>query len=64
MAMYILKGLCVVGLVLNVFLVVRQCKANLQTEEGQAQWAAGKKKMVNTGIVGLIANFFDTLGIG
>lgn len=64
MAMYILKGLCVVGLVLNVFLVVRQCKANLQTEEGQAQWAAGKKKMVYNGIVGLIANFFDTLGIG
>lgn len=64
MAMYILKGLCVVGLVLNVFLVVRQCKANLQTEEGQAQWAAGKKKMVYNAIVGLIANFFDTLGIG
>lgn len=64
MAMYILKGLCVVGLVLNVFLVVKQCKANLQTEEGQAQWAAGKKKMVYNAIVGLVANFFDTLGIG
>lgn len=64
MAMYVLKGLCVVGLILNVVLVVSQCKKNLQTEEGQAAWAFGKKHVVYNTIVGILANFFDTLGIG
>ncbi|MBQ0004368.1 MAG: permease [Clostridiales bacterium] len=62
--MYVLKGLCVVGLILNVVLVVSQCKKNLQTEEGQAAWAFGKKHVVYNTIVGILANFFDTLGIG
>lgn len=64
MAMYVLKGLCIVGLILNVVLVVSQVKKNLQTEEGQAAWAKGKKKVVYNTIVGVLANFFDTLGIG
>lgn len=64
MAMYILKGLCVVGMILNVVLVVSKCKQNLQTEEGKENWAKGKKKVVYNSFVGFVANFLDTLGIG
>lgn len=59
-----LKGLCVVGMILNVVLVLTQNKKNLQTEEGKANWEFGKKHWVYNSIVGFIANFFDTLGIG
>lgn len=62
--LFALKGLCVVGLVVNVLLVVLQCKKNLATEEGQKNWAFGKKHFIVNAIVGLLANFFDTLGIG
>lgn len=64
MAMMVMKALAVVGMVLNVVLVVAQCKKNLATEEGKAAWAEGKKHLVYNAIVGVLANFFDTLGIG
>lgn len=64
MAMYILKGLCVIGMILNVVLVVGKCKQNLQTEEGKANWEQGKKKVVYNSFVGVLCNFLDTLGIG
>ena len=62
--MVIMKALCVVGIILNIVLVFSQVKKNLQTEEGQAAWAFGKKHVVYNSIVGFLANFFDTLGIG
>lgn len=62
--MVIMKALCVVGIILNMVLVFSQVKKNLQTEEGQAAWAYGKKHVVYNSIVGFVANFFDTLGIG
>ena len=46
MAMMVMKALAVIGMVLNVVLVVAQCKKNLATEEGQAAWAEGKKHLV------------------
>lgn len=64
MAMMVMKALAVIGMVLNVVLVVAQCKKNLATEEGKAAWAEGKKHLVYNAIVGVLANFFDTLGIG
>jgi len=64
MAMYVLKALAIIGMVLNVILVVTQCKKNLATEEGKENWEFGKKHVVYNAIVGLVANFFDTLGIG
>ncbi len=62
--MYLLKGLCVVGMILNVVLVFAQNKKNLQTEEGKANWEFGKKHWIYNAIVAVIANFLDTLGIG
>lgn len=62
--MYVLKGLCVVGMILNVVLVFAQNKKNLQTEEGKANWEFGKKHWIYNAIVAVIANFLDTLGIG
>lgn len=64
MAMYVLKGLAAFGMLLNVVLVVAQCKKNLATEEGKANWEAGKKHLVFNAIVGVVCNFLDTLGIG
>lgn len=60
----ILQALCVIGVLLNAFLLWRSISANLKTEEGKALWATQKKKAVYNAIVGFFANFFDTLGIG
>ena len=72
MSMYIMKGLCVIGIVLNVFLMWRKNKelrANPEKDPavgltGEEQWQRGKKYVVATAIVGFVANFLDTLGIG
>lgn len=69
--MYIMKGLCVVGIILNIVLMLKKNKemrANpakdevigLTGEEMQQQ----KGHRIATAIVGFLANFFDTLGIG
>ncbi len=60
----IMKGLCVVGLILNIALVASKVKKNRATEEGEAQWQAQKKFFAWNAMVGFVANFFDTLGIG
>lgn len=72
MAMYIMKGLCVIGIILNVVLMYRKNKElRAKTEKdpviglnGEEQWQFGKKHAVVTAIVGFVANFLDTLGIG
>lgn len=61
--MYILKGLCIVGMILSVVLVLSQNKKNLQTEEGKVNWEFGKKHWVYNAIVGFAASFLNTLGI-
>lgn len=72
MAMYIMKGLCVIGIILNVFLMLRKNKelrANPEKDpiiglNGEEQWQEQKKHVVATAITGFVANFLDTLGIG
>lgn len=72
MAMYIMKGLCVIGIILNVFLMWRKDKelrANPEKDPvigltGEEQWQEQKKHMIPTAITGFVANFLDTLGIG
>lgn len=72
MAMYIMKGLCVIGIILNVFLMLRKNKelrANPEKDPiigltGEEQWQEQKKHVVATAITGFVANFLDTLGIG
>ena len=62
--LYALKGLCVVGMVLCIALTLLKVKANLSTEEGKAEWSEQKKFAPWNAMVGVVANFFDTLGIG
>ena len=72
MAMYIMKGLCVVGIILNIVLMWRknkQLRANTAVDEGTGMtgeelWNKGKKYAIATAIIGFVANFLDTLGIG
>jgi uncharacterized membrane protein YfcA len=60
----IMKALCIIGIVLTIILLYNQIKKNLATEEGKAQWAEQKKHFAWNAMVGVVANFFDTLGIG
>lgn len=72
MAMYIMKGLCVIGIILNVVLMLRknkQLRANPEKDPvlgmtGEEQWQEQKKHAIVTAIIGFVANFLDTLGIG
>ena len=59
-----LKGLCVIGMVLCISLTLLKVKSNLATEEGRAEWTEQKKFAPWNAMVGVVANFFDTLGIG
>lgn len=74
MAMYILKGLAILGIIVNVILMAKKTKelrANPETDpeiglNGEEQWKRGlqPKNLIATCIIGFVANFFDTLGIG
>lgn len=74
MAMYILKALCVIGILLNVILMAKKTKelrANPEKDpelelNGEELWKRGlqPKNLIATCIIGFFANFFDTLGIG
>ena len=74
MAMYIMKGLCVIGIILNVVLMWRKNKelrANTEKDPGtgltgEELWQKGKqpKNLIATCLTGFVANFLDTLGIG
>ena len=70
--MYVLKGLSLIGIVLCVFLMAKKTKEMAASDEkdpvtgmtGKELIAFGKKKAPYTFVVGFIANFLDTLGIG
>ena len=70
--MYVLKGLSILGIVLCVFLMAKKTKEMAASDEkdpvtgmtGKELIAFGKKKAPYTFVVGFIANFLDTLGIG
>ena len=73
MAMYILKALCVIGILLNVILMAKKTKelrANPEKDSeiglnGEELWKRGlQPRNFATCIIGFFANFFDTLGIG
>lgn len=72
MSLLILRGLCVIGILLNVILMIRKNKelrANPEKDpviglNGEEQWQEQKKHIIPTAIIGFIANFLDTLGIG
>ena len=70
--MYVLKGLCVIGIILTAFLMWKKTKEMLANPEkdpitgmsGKELWDFGKKHAIVTAIIGFVANFLDTLGIG
>jgi uncharacterized membrane protein YfcA len=72
--MIVLKALSLIGLVLCVVLMFRKQKQMAGNTEKdpvtgltfQETWARGmeKKNLISTMLIGIIANFFDTLGIG
>ena len=70
--MYVLKGLCVIGILLTAFLMWKKTKEMLANPEkdpitgmtGKELWDFGKKRAIVTAIIGFVANFLDTLGIG
>ncbi len=70
--MYVLKGLSILGIVVCALLMAKKTKEIANNKEvdpvlgmtGEELIAFGKKKAVYTAIVGFIANFLDTLGIG
>ncbi len=74
MGMWILKGISLLGLVLCVVLMIRKQKQMAANTEPDSvtgltfseTWARGmeKKNLISTIIIGVVANFFDTLGIG
>ena len=63
-AVTIMKALCVIGFILDAILVFRDVQKKRSTEEGRAVIAESKKHWKWNAMVGLVANFFDTLGIG
>lgn len=70
--MYVLKGLALAGIVLTLILLLKKTKELKSSTEkdpitgmtGQELWAFGMKHVVVTSIIGFVANFLDTLGIG
>ena len=72
MGMYVLKAIALAGVVLNVFLMLRKQKELRSSTEvdpevgltGEEQWKKGMKNAPITMVIGIVANFFDTLGIG
>ena len=70
--MYVLKGLSLLGIVLTLVLMAKKTKElKASTEKdpitgmtGQELWTFGMKHVVVTSIIGFVANFLDTLGIG
>lgn len=74
MGMYILKGIALLGVVFIVVLMLRKQKQMAANTDKDVvtgltfneTWARGmeKKNLIATIIIGVVANFFDTLGIG
>ena len=74
MGMYVLKAISLAGVALCVILMLRKQKHMAASTEKDPvtgltfseTWAKGmeKKNLISTMIIGIVANFFDTLGIG
>ena len=74
MGMWILKGISLFGVIFIVILMLRKQKQMAANPDRdpvtgltfQETWAQGmqKKNLISTILIGIIANFFDTLGIG
>lgn len=72
MVEYILKALAAFGIILNFVLMYRKMKeirANTEPDDifgltGEELWNSQKKHWKYNLVVGIVANFFDTLGIG
>ena len=70
--MYVLKGLALLGIIVCAFLMFKKTKEMAASDvvdpvtgmSGKELIAFGKKKAIYTSIVGFVANFLDTLGIG
>lgn len=70
--MYVLKGLSILGIILCVVLMAKKSKEMKADEtvdpvlgmSGKELWAFGMKKAPYNLVVGFVANFLDTLGIG
>ena len=70
--MYVLKGLSILGIIVCAVLMAKKTKEMAASDvkdpvtgmSGKELIAFGKKKAVYTAIVGFVANFLDTLGIG
>ena len=70
--MYVLKGLSLLGIIVCAFLMFKKTKEMAASDvvdpvtgmSGKELIAFGKKKAIYTSIVGFVANFLDTLGIG
>ncbi len=70
--MYVLKGLSLAGIVLCavlMFLQTKKMRSNPEKDSatgmnGEELWQFGMKHVVVTSIIGFVANFLDTLGIG
>lgn len=63
-SLLILKGLCIVGMLLTAFLMAGAFKRQLATEDGAAKIQEEKKHGAYNAVVGMVSYFFDTLGIG
>lgn len=74
MAMIILKAAALLGVVFSVYLMIKKQQQMASSTERdpvtgltfQETWARGmeRKNLIATLLIGIIANFFDTLGIG
>ncbi len=74
MGMYVLKAIALIGIIFIIILMLRKQKQMAADTSKdpvtgltfKETWAQGmqKKNLISTIIIGFVANFFDTLGIG
>ncbi|MCH3954373.1 MAG: permease [Eubacterium sp.] len=60
----ILKIICIIGFIFDFILVAASVHKKRSTEEGRKLFAQQKKFFLWNAMVGVVANFFDTLGVG
>lgn len=60
----LIKVLLVIGMLINIYLLIKNISKRLKTEKGKADWEFGKKNILWNSMVGVLVNFFDTFGLG
>ncbi len=62
----IMKIICAIGIAYCGFLMCMKNMELFRTKEGEenVKWGLQKKNFISTAIIGFVANFFDTWGIG